>query len=116
MGQSVGERRIMAATCTHAKARPGKRFAASRSRTLSELRRHHHVGHGTVSFEDLSKNMNTLAAYLISVGIVVFGIWTFAVAANAATGSFLAWAFLSLLAVTVGILSLLLEMRNHTAL
>jgi hypothetical protein len=59
--------------------------------------------------------MDTLAAYLISVGILVFGIWIFAVAASAAIGVFPVWALLSLLTVTVGILSLFFEMRNHSA-
>jgi hypothetical protein len=59
--------------------------------------------------------MDTVPAYLISVGIVVFGIWTFAAAASAATDIFLARGLLSLLTITVGILSLLLEIRNHAA-
>jgi hypothetical protein len=56
--------------------------------------------------------METLVAYLISIGIVAFGIWTFAVAASAAPGPFLVWALLSLLTVTVGLLSLFLEIQG----
>jgi hypothetical protein len=59
--------------------------------------------------------MATLVAYLISIGIVVFGIWTLTVAASSAPGYLLVWALLGLLAVTVGLLSFFLEMRNHTA-
>jgi hypothetical protein len=58
--------------------------------------------------------MATLVAYLISIGIVAFGIWTLTVAAGSAPGYLLVWTLLSLLTVTVGLLSFFLEMRNHT--
>jgi hypothetical protein len=59
--------------------------------------------------------MATPVAYLILIGIVAFGIWTFAVAADFAPSYFLVWTLLSLLTVTVGLISFFLELRNHTA-
>ena len=54
--------------------------------------------------------MDTSFAYLISVGITVFGIWTMVVAAYG-SNVFLFWIVGGLLTVTVGLVSLLGEIR-----
>ena len=56
--------------------------------------------------------METALAYLISVGIVGFGVW---VVAAAKTGSdvFPIWIVLGLVTIAVGLMSLLGEMHNR---
>jgi hypothetical protein len=59
--------------------------------------------------------MDTLVSYLISIGIIAFGVWIVVVAAKAASGSVLVWVVLGLLPIAVGTFSLLSEMRSHKA-
>jgi hypothetical protein len=54
--------------------------------------------------------MDTSLAYLISVAIIVFGIWTMVVAAPG-SNVFVFWIVGGLLTVIVGLLSLLGEIR-----
>jgi hypothetical protein len=56
--------------------------------------------------------MDTALAYLISVGIIAFGIWTVAAAAPGSS-VFLFWIVGGLLTIAVGLLSLFGEVRNH---
>jgi hypothetical protein len=58
--------------------------------------------------------MDTALAYLISVGIVGFGVWVIA-AAKAGSDIFLIWIVLGLLTIAVGLISLLGEIRNRKA-
>lgn len=55
---------------------------------------------------------NTALAYLISLGITGFGIWTMIVAAHG-SNVFLFWFVGGLLATTVGLASLLGELRRR---
>jgi hypothetical protein len=54
--------------------------------------------------------MDTVFSFLISVGITAFGVWV--VAGTIAAGSPLAWTFMGLLAVTVGLISLYGSVRD----
>jgi hypothetical protein len=58
--------------------------------------------------------MDTAIAYLISVGIVGFGVWVVAVA-KAGSDVFLIWIVLGLLVIAVGLISLLGEIHNRRA-
>jgi hypothetical protein len=58
--------------------------------------------------------MDTALAYLISVGIVGFGVWVIA-ATKAGSDIFLIWIVLGLLTIAVGLISLLGETRNRKA-
>jgi hypothetical protein len=58
--------------------------------------------------------MDTALAYLISVGIVGFGVWVIA-AAKGGSDIFLIWIVLGLLTIAVGLISLLGEIRNRKA-
>jgi hypothetical protein len=58
--------------------------------------------------------MDTALAYLISVGIVGFGVWVIA-ATKAGSDIFLIWSVLGLLTIAVGLISLLGETRNRKA-
>jgi hypothetical protein len=58
--------------------------------------------------------MDTALAYLISVGIVGFGVWVIA-AAKTGSDLFLIWIVLGLLTIAVGLISLLGEIRNRKA-
>jgi hypothetical protein len=53
--------------------------------------------------------METVVAYLISIGIIAFGIWI--VAWTLAVGSPLAWTLMGLVTVAVGSLSLYGQLR-----
>jgi hypothetical protein len=54
--------------------------------------------------------MDTVFSFLISVGIAAFGVWV--VAGTIAAGSPLAWTFMGLLAVIVGLISLYGSVRD----
>jgi hypothetical protein len=54
--------------------------------------------------------MNDAFSFLISVGIIAFGIWI--VAGTIAAGSPLAWTLMGLLTVIVGLISLYLATRD----
>jgi hypothetical protein len=56
--------------------------------------------------------MDTVFSLLISVGITAFGVWV--VAGTIAAGSPLAWTFMGLLAVIVGLISLYGSVRDAT--
>ena len=58
--------------------------------------------------------MDAALAYLISVGIVSFGVWVVA-AAKAGSDVFLIWTVLGLLTIAVGLISLLGEIYNPRA-
>ena len=55
-------------------------------------------------FFGMEANMNATFSFLISVGIIAFGIWI--VAGTIAAGSPLAWALMGLLTIIVGSISL----------
>ena len=55
-------------------------------------------------FFGMEANMNATFSFLISVGIIAFGIWI--VAGTIAAGSPLAWALMGLLTTIVGSISL----------
>ena len=59
--------------------------------------------------------MDTALSYLISVGLIAFGVWIVVVAAKAASGSLLVWTLVGLIPVVVGLISLFCEMRNDNA-
>jgi hypothetical protein len=54
--------------------------------------------------------MNATFSFLISIGIIAFGIWI--VAGTIGAGSPLAWALMGLLTVIVGSISLYQSIRN----
>jgi hypothetical protein len=54
-------------------------------------------------------NMNAAFSFLISIGIIAFGIW---IAAGTAGSSPLAWALMGLLTVIVGSISLYQAIRD----
>jgi len=56
--------------------------------------------------------MDTLVAYLISIGLIAFGVGIVVFAAKTASGSLLVWVIAGLIPVVVGILSLFYEARN----
>jgi hypothetical protein len=56
--------------------------------------------------------METLVAYLISVGLMAFGIGIVAIGAKTGSGSLLVWVIAGMLPVVVGVLSLFNEVRN----
>jgi len=58
----------------------------------------------------MEANMNVAFSFLISVGIIAFGIWI--VAGTIAAGSSLAWELISLLTVIVGSISLYQATRD----
>jgi hypothetical protein len=57
--------------------------------------------------------MDTVLSFLISAGIIAFGVWV--VAGTIAAGWPLAWALMGLLAVIVGLLSLYGSVRDASA-
>jgi hypothetical protein len=57
--------------------------------------------------------MDTVLSFLISAGIIAFGVWV--VAGTIIAGWPLAWAVMGLLAVLVGLLSLYGSVRDHGA-
>jgi hypothetical protein len=56
--------------------------------------------------------VDTLVSYLISIGMIVFGIWIVVVAAKAASGSLLVWTIMGLMPVVVGLFSLFSEIQT----
>jgi len=58
----------------------------------------------------MEANMNAAFSFLISIGIIAFGIWV--VAGPIAAGSLLAWALMGLLTVIVGSISLYQATRD----
>ena len=56
--------------------------------------------------------MDRVLSFLISVGIIAFGVWIVAVAATAASESLFIWTLVGLIPVVVGLLSLFSEIRN----
>ena len=56
--------------------------------------------------------MDTLVAYLISVGLMAFCVGMVAIGAKTASGSLLVWVIAGLIPVVVGVLSLFNEARN----
>jgi hypothetical protein len=56
--------------------------------------------------------MDRVLSFLISVGIIAFGVWIVAVAAKAASESLFIWTLVGLIPVVVGLLSLFSEIRN----
>jgi hypothetical protein len=56
--------------------------------------------------------MDTVVAYLISLGLVAFGAWILFAAATASPSSFLFWTLIALIPVVVGLFSLISEMRS----
>jgi hypothetical protein len=59
--------------------------------------------------------MDTLLSYLISLGLIAFGISIVVIATKTASGSLLAWTLMASIPVVVGTLSLFSEMRNDGA-
>jgi NhaP-type Na+/H+ or K+/H+ antiporter len=59
--------------------------------------------------------MDTALSYLISVGLIAFGVWIVVVAAKAAPGSLLVWTLVGLIPVVIGLISLFSEIRNDNA-
>jgi hypothetical protein len=57
--------------------------------------------------------MDAAFSYLISVGLIAFGVWI--VAAKAGSGSLLLWTLVGLIPVVVGLISLFSEIRNDKA-
>jgi hypothetical protein len=55
--------------------------------------------------------MDTVLSFLISVGIIAFGIWI--VAGTIAAGSLLGWKLMGMLPVAVGLISLFSEIRSN---
>jgi hypothetical protein len=51
-------------------------------------------------------------SFLISVGIIAFGVWIVAVAGKAASESLFIWTLVGLIPVVVGLLSLFSEIRK----
>lgn len=56
--------------------------------------------------------MDNLVAYLISVGLMAFGIGIVAIGAKTESGVLLVWVLAGLIPVVVGLLSLFNETRN----
>jgi len=56
--------------------------------------------------------METLVAYLISVGLIAFGVLIVVFGARTASGSLLVWTISGLVPVVVGLASLIGEVRN----
>jgi hypothetical protein len=59
--------------------------------------------------------MDRVLSFLISVGIILFGVWIVAVAAQAASSSLFIWTLVGLIPVVVGLLSLFSETGNDKA-
>ena len=73
-----------------------------------------HVGMVTPAQQSSTlEAVDTALSYLISVGLIAFGVWI--VAAKAASGSLLVWTFVGLIPIVVGLLSLFPEIRNSKA-
>ena len=64
----------------------------------------------TLFFGEWRSNMDAAFSFLISVGIIAFGIWI--VAGTIAAGSALAWTLMGLLTVIVGSISLYQAIRD----
>jgi hypothetical protein len=56
--------------------------------------------------------MNAAFSFLISVGIIAFGVWVVVVAAKTAPGSLLGWTLIGMIPVAVGLISLFSEIRS----
>ena len=54
--------------------------------------------------------IDTVLSFLISVGIIAFGIWI--VAGTIAAGSLLGWTLMGMIPVAVGLISLFSEIRS----
>ena len=59
--------------------------------------------------------MDTFASYLISIGLIAFGVLIVVFGTRTASGSLLVWTIFGLMPVVVGIWSLLGEVRNGLA-
>jgi hypothetical protein len=53
--------------------------------------------------------MDTLVSYLISLGLIAFGIWIIVAVAKATSGSLWVWTVVGLIPVVVGLFSLFSE-------
>jgi hypothetical protein len=60
----------------------------------------------------LSFPMDTVASYLVSMGIIGFGAWIVFAAAKASSGPLIVWTIMGLMPVAVGSFSLFAEMRG----
>jgi hypothetical protein len=56
--------------------------------------------------------MEAVLSYLISLGLIVFGVLVVVFAAKTGTGTLLVWTIIGLVPVVVGLLSLVSETRN----
>jgi hypothetical protein len=56
--------------------------------------------------------MNTVLSYLISIGIITFGVCLIAYT-KGGPDAFPVWSLLGLLPIAVGLISLIAEIRNH---
>jgi hypothetical protein len=57
--------------------------------------------------------MDTVLSFLISVGLIAFGVWVVVVvAAKTAPGSLLGWTLMGMIPVAVGLISLFSEIRS----
>jgi hypothetical protein len=56
--------------------------------------------------------MDRVLSFLISVGIIAFGVWIVTVSAKTASESLFIWTLVGLIPVVVGLLSLFSEIRN----
>ena len=54
--------------------------------------------------------MDTVLSFLISVGIIAFGVWI--VAGTIAAGSLLGWTLMGMIPVAMGLISLFSEIRS----
>jgi Zn-dependent protease with chaperone function len=54
--------------------------------------------------------MDTVLSFLISVGIIAFGVWI--VAGTIAAGSLLGWTLMGMIPVAMGLISLFSEFRS----
>jgi hypothetical protein len=56
--------------------------------------------------------MDTVLSFLISVGLIAFGVCVVVVAAKTAPGSLLGWTLMGMIPVAVGLISLFSEIRS----
>ena len=61
-----------------------------------------------------ASNMDTLVAYLISIGLIAFGIGIVVFGAKTASGSLLVWTIFGLMPVVVGILNLFSQPKDRS--
>jgi hypothetical protein len=62
--------------------------------------------------ERMSEKMDKVLSFLISAGLIAFGILVVVFAAKTASGSSLVWTLMGLMPVVVGLISLFCENRN----